>query len=106
MEPVEKVTVPPLAAVKVALLFNTTLPVKLEEAAALPPNVITPVLPDCTVTARPTVKAPPIKSEASLLPAVSPTSTADDALPSAPALPDGALAPTTKVPAFTVVVPA
>ena len=44
--PVEKVAMPPLIAVRIALLFRTILPVKVELWAELPPIVAVPVLPD------------------------------------------------------------
>src|ERR1041384_5150260 len=86
-------------------LFTVISPLRVEVLSEFPPRVAVPVLPDCTVMLRPTVNAPLVNSEALALPVVSPTSTAELALPNAPFAPDGASAPTESVPDLTVVVP-
>ena len=102
----ENVAVPLLTAVSVAALLRVTLPEKVELWAVLPPiESVLPLLPACTVMFRPTVNAPPVSSAALAVPLVSPSKTAFDELPNAPADPDGALAPTTNVPSLIVVSP-
>src|SRR5689334_17845892 len=101
----EKLAVPPAAAVRTTPLLRVMLPTKAEASAVLPPKVAVPLLPERTVTARPTVYGPPVSRAALALPLVSPNKTALVALPNAPALPEGALLPTTSVPPATVVDP-
>ena len=106
MTPVEKITVPLVAAVRVTFLLNAMLPVKLEESAVLPPIVAVPLFPDCTVIGRATVKAPSINIAALFVPAAeSPSRTAPALLPNAPSALAGAAASTYSVPSLTVVVP-
>ena len=96
-----KVEVPPPAATRVTLSFNVRLPEKRDAPAAAPPMSLVPVLLACTVTLRPTVKAPPTSKAAYWEPEVLPTNTSDVALPRAPAKPLGAAAPTINVPPWT-----
>src|SRR5947207_15635896 len=106
-----KSALPPLKATNVALLDvplavpRLMFPPKTDASAVLPPSVMVAVLPDCTVIARPTVKAPPVNSDALLVADVAPRHTAELALPKGPAAPEGALVPAITVPALMVVVP-
>ncbi len=101
----EKVAVPPDAAVSCTALLRVIAPVNTELAAVDPPMVVVPVLPACTVSARATVYDPLTSSDVFAVPLVLPISTADVVLPSAPALPLGALAPMINVPLRAEVVP-
>ena len=105
MPPLAEYSVTPLAAAleepRVMLPAYVTVPVVLS-----PPRVAVPVLPDCSRMLRPIVTpAVSISSAAETAPLVLPTSTAEEALPKAPALPLGALAETMRVPPRMEVVP-
>ena len=86
-------------------MFNVTLPEKIELLAPVPPMLMVPVFPACTVTGRPIVNAPLVNRLALLEPDVLPNKMALEALPNAPFAADGALAPTINVPSLIVVVP-
>ena len=104
--PVLNVAVPPESAVKVTALSSVMFPEKVALFVPVPPIVIVPLLPDWTVMGLAIVNAPLVIKLALLEPDVLPKRTALDALPKGPLEPDGAAAPTIKVPSLMVVVPA